>query len=338
MTERFKDTFFSREDRYSLGIDRRWPDHSGFKDGVYSVADRIPVGKLFDRVGLVEDWTGDFMSTAGDSYPTRSLAPGSAGEYHLFEGTGVPLPPEWELRYGEAGPAFDQPGGSTQWVRSGDRMTLSTGDNISAFTGDAVHAFDRIRDIQRRAGVRAYDPAEQEGSRLYFRSRYREGIEQGWADWTSRGEWSGYAIDWGRGNGFEVVFTRKPERASSRAESVQAIFTRLEDAAKFIIANVGDSLRVDCGLQTLFLHWQEVGLDVRIGQTAPTDDDMQRMIEILPAGKEGLVREHLQKFGLRADPAAQSIGFPGVRPYMNVIPVTYKELENELLDGLQFQN
>jgi len=74
------------------------------------------VGKLFDRVGLVEDWTGDFMSTAGDSYPTRSLAPGSAGEYHLFEGTGVPLPPEWELRYGEAGPAFDQPGGSTQWV------------------------------------------------------------------------------------------------------------------------------------------------------------------------------------------------------------------------------
>jgi hypothetical protein len=49
--------------------------------------------------------------------------------------------------------------------------------------------------------------------------------------------------------------------------------------AKFIIANVGDSLRVDCGLQTLFLHWQEVGLDVRIGQTAPTDDDMQRMIE-----------------------------------------------------------
>jgi hypothetical protein len=28
----------------------------------------------------------------------------------------MPLPPECELRYGEAGPAFDQPGGSIQWV------------------------------------------------------------------------------------------------------------------------------------------------------------------------------------------------------------------------------
>lgn len=93
-----------------------WPPHDGFKDGQYTVADRIPTDVRVDRIGLVNNQVGDFMAAEGDTYPSRGLAPGTSGDYNLFAGTGEPLPPGWEARYGETGEAFDQPGGGTQWV------------------------------------------------------------------------------------------------------------------------------------------------------------------------------------------------------------------------------
>lgn len=93
-----------------------WPSDDGFKDGIFQVSDRIPQGEMLDRVGMVSDKTGDFMGTVGDIYPERSLAPGSSGDYNIFEGTGKNIPPGWEVRYGEVGEAFDLPGGGTQWI------------------------------------------------------------------------------------------------------------------------------------------------------------------------------------------------------------------------------
>ena len=56
------------------------------------------------------------MGTLGDSYPQRSLAPGSSGDYNIFHGTGKELPDGWEVRYGKVGETFGWPGGGTQWV------------------------------------------------------------------------------------------------------------------------------------------------------------------------------------------------------------------------------
>jgi hypothetical protein len=64
------------------------------------------------------------MGTTGDSYPQRSLAPGSSGDYHVFHGTGRELPPGWEVRYGTVGEAFGQPGGGTQWVVVDDKNRI----------------------------------------------------------------------------------------------------------------------------------------------------------------------------------------------------------------------
>jgi hypothetical protein len=94
----------------------KWPPHDGFKDGVWSVTDRIPMDIRLDRIGLVTERTGDFMGVEGDSYPSRGLAPGTSGDYNVFRGTGATLPPGWEVRYGEVADVFDQPGGGTQWV------------------------------------------------------------------------------------------------------------------------------------------------------------------------------------------------------------------------------
>jgi len=93
-----------------------WPPHDGFLNGKWDTLDHIPENARLDRIGEVSGTRGDFMATEGDSYPSRALAPGSSGDYHTFQGTGLQLPPELELRVGEVGSAFGQPGGGTQWV------------------------------------------------------------------------------------------------------------------------------------------------------------------------------------------------------------------------------
>lgn len=106
-----------------------WPPHDGFKDGQYTVADRIPTDVRVDRIGLVNNQVGDFMAAEGDIYPSRGLAPGTSGDYNVFAGTGEPIPPGWEVRYGETGEAFDQPGGGTQWVvvdENGNTILIQT--------------------------------------------------------------------------------------------------------------------------------------------------------------------------------------------------------------------
>lgn len=107
----------------------KWPPHDGFKDGAWTTTDHVPDGQSLDRIGLINERVGDFMGVEGDSYPARGLAPGTSGEYNVFRGTGATVPPGWEVRYGDAAPAFDQPGGATQWVvvdEYGDTIKIHT--------------------------------------------------------------------------------------------------------------------------------------------------------------------------------------------------------------------
>ncbi|OBG92281.1 NAD(+)--arginine ADP-ribosyltransferase [Mycobacterium sp. E3251] len=94
----------------------KWPLENGFADGKWQTARSIPEDVWLDRIGEVSDQRGDFMGAVGDSYPERSLAPGSSGDYHRFHGTGQELPEGWQVRYGRVGDEFGQPGGGTQWV------------------------------------------------------------------------------------------------------------------------------------------------------------------------------------------------------------------------------
>ncbi|CPS05539.1 glycohydrolase toxin TNT-related protein [Mycobacteroides abscessus] len=117
-------------DHYTARGGPAWPPHDGFANGKWESLDRIPENVRLDRIGEVSGSRGDFMATQGDSYPSRALAPGSSGDYHTFQGTGKPLRNDWELRWGEVGPAFGQPGGGTQWVvvdkETGDHILVDT--------------------------------------------------------------------------------------------------------------------------------------------------------------------------------------------------------------------
>jgi Tuberculosis necrotizing toxin len=77
--------------------------------------DRIPTNLRLDRLGPNG---GGFLSPEGTPLPERATPPGLANQYHIFEGTGQPIPAgkNWEVQFGPAKDAFGQPGGGEQWV------------------------------------------------------------------------------------------------------------------------------------------------------------------------------------------------------------------------------
>nr|WP_223205353.1 TNT domain-containing protein [Gordonia jinghuaiqii] len=101
-------------DRYWDGSRGGWlePRNLGFA-GDYHASDSIPAGTRLDRIG---DDSGAFMGREGDTYGARALPPGKAGPYNEYVGTGIPIPPDWEVRHGEVARSFDQLGGGQQWV------------------------------------------------------------------------------------------------------------------------------------------------------------------------------------------------------------------------------
>jgi hypothetical protein len=93
-----------------------WPKHDGFADGKWDTSRNIPTNTRMNRIGEISGNRGEFMGAVGDTYPQRSLSPGSSGDYNVFHGTGKELPEGWEVRYGKVAEAFGWPGGGTQWV------------------------------------------------------------------------------------------------------------------------------------------------------------------------------------------------------------------------------
>ena len=88
--------------------------HNGFA-GIPEETDHIPQGARLDRIGPNG---GAFLSPEGTPLAERATPPGLAAQYHSFEGTGVPIPPDedWVVLHGPVKGAFGQPGGGEQWV------------------------------------------------------------------------------------------------------------------------------------------------------------------------------------------------------------------------------
>ena len=88
--------------------------NNGFA-GEPMTTDRIPTNLRLDRLGPNG---GGFLSPEGIPLPQRATPPGLTTQYHIFEGTGEPIPQgkNWEVQFGPAKDAFGQPGGGEQWV------------------------------------------------------------------------------------------------------------------------------------------------------------------------------------------------------------------------------
>lgn len=208
-------------------------------------------------------------------------------------------------------------------------MTLSASRELTA----VLTALEFVRAVQRCADIMQHDKPDLTGDRLNFRLNYQKGIDEGWTRWAETGDWSAYIIAPTEQGLFEVLFARLPERTGTRIESSRALFSTLTDAAKFVMVSVLDSVRTKFGLDSLFVTFRSHGLDGRLTEGVPRPSEIAPLIVRLPPERSHLA-EQVQRISLSDDPSRAAIGFPGVVPYMNVLPLSLGEVAGALVAGL----
>lgn len=108
--------------------------------------------------------------------------------------------------------------------------------------------------------------AEIEDGRVWFRRDYPH------PDWTA------YAIDTGTGSA--VVLSVSTERRNVPLISVEAVFSRVEDAGKYIVATIGDLFRITARKNPIFWEWEDAGIAPNINITRVDDADLALCREI----------------------------------------------------------
>jgi hypothetical protein len=85
----------------------------------------IPEGFRLDRVGPNG---AAYLSPQGAPLVERATPPALASQYHVYDSTGEPVPPDkrWVVLHGAAKEAFGQAGGGQQWVV----IDQSTGNEV----------------------------------------------------------------------------------------------------------------------------------------------------------------------------------------------------------------
>jgi hypothetical protein len=168
---------------------------------------------------------------------------------------------------------------------------------------ELVTRYNKWRRIYGYAGKPRLAPDEPdwESGRLYFRNGYP------FPDWTA------YIIEAAAAGEFNVL-RASTERRNTPAESMEAVFSRIDDAGKFIIYKAATSLRVDCRMESITQKWRAEGLNKRVDKL--------------------IVSEDQAKYVLRSDPTVYFIAYSGgIQPYNHILPLTYDELDAVLLEG-----
>ena len=161
-----------------------------------------------------------------------------------------------------------------------------------------IQRYEKWRTIYEQVGRPPRDKAVWEDQRLLLPRGYPfEG-------------WTAYIIA-ESGDGYEVL-TSTTERRSEPVESLAGSFTDFQDAGKYVIWNIGESLRVSCRIDPVEWAWDDMGLDSRV--------------DVIPMGK------YQSKYILRSDPTRSFIlKAGGVRPENRLLPLTYNELDEALI-------
>jgi hypothetical protein len=170
---------------------------------------------------------------------------------------------------------------------------------------ELIARYNKWRRIYRYAGKSSYAPDEPafEYGRLWFRNGYPL------PDWTA------YIIEETVNHEFRVLHA-STERRNLPAEAQEAVFSRIQDAGKFLTYKIATSLRVECHLESITQKWRAEGLDPRVDKS--------------------IISEDQAKYTLRSDPSIYFIAYSGgIQPYNRLLPLTYDELEEVLLEDFQ---
>ncbi|WP_155948668.1 hypothetical protein [Mycobacterium sp. URHB0044] len=126
---------------------------------------------------------------------------------------------------------------------------------------DLVEHYNGWRAIYRRAGKPPRnEPAWVDGA-LWLRDGYPH------PDWTA------FVIE-PQVDGFKV-YQASTERRIEPVLSYQGFFSRLQDAGKFVIAAVGDYLRIHCRLDPISWIWMDQGLHPGVEEDVMSDSEVR---------------------------------------------------------------
>jgi hypothetical protein len=178
-----------------------------------------------------------------------------------------------------------------------------------------------------------YDEPDWEDGRLFFRSDYSEKIKK-WPAWAKSGYWGAWIIGPAHDECFYVAQSLLHERAAERSEDLQAVFSHFTDAGKYIILQIGDSLRYQLGLETLSIKWAARGLNPRIQVALPEQDVVEFVLRRSPGLEREFAEKHLKKFVLQGDVNSYGFAFPEDQPSMEVLALSFDELTAALLEGM----
>ena len=168
-------------------------------------------------------------------------------------------------------------------------------------TSELIEHYNKWRIIFSGTSEMVPNEPDWENGRLYFRNGY------------PNPDWSAFIVDV-TDDGLYKVTHASTERREYPVESLHALFSRLEDAGKYIVYEVADLLRVAQQLEPLDRKWRAAGLDPRVNKIT--------------------ISEKQARYELRDDPAAFFLAYSGgVQPYNHILPLSYGELDAALLDG-----
>jgi len=198
---------------------------------------------------------------------------------------------------------------------------------------EVLSRFEHWRQLAAQFGAKPYDAPDFEDGRLNFRVDYADQVAK-WPAAREQGDWGALIIESTTGGLFNVVQSLWHERAPKRQESLEAVFSRAEDAGKYVISRVANGIRVRVGLDSLAITWEEEGLGNEVTRSVPTDQDLTEFAMRNPRLTFDKLREFPAKYRLVAQPEICAIALNRIEPYMHILTLTFDQLDALLEGGL----
>lgn len=131
-----------------------------------------------------------------------------------------------------------------------------------------------------------------------------------------------------------LVLSATTEKRNSARTAIEAVFSHLEDAGKYIIVNLGDIVRLKSNLEPLYRAWRRSGLDSNLDKEAPDERVVQLIADFNHVGKD-VVRQSIHKYSLRERPGRYAYLSPADEPKSRILVESYGALDATLTEGLE---
>ncbi|KAA1244119.1 hypothetical protein F0Q45_25115 [Mycobacterium simiae] len=166
---------------------------------------------------------------------------------------------------------------------------------------ELIRRYNEWRRIYYYAGQAEPNEPDWQNDRLYFSDGY------------PYPDWSAYILERDPEGQYHVLHA-STERRNIPLETSRAVFSRIQDAGKYIVYEIADLLRVSLGLDSLEKKWRDAGLDPEVNKIFLSDKQA--------------------KYELRSDAKAYLIAYSGgIQPYHHILRLSYDQLDVALLEG-----